>query len=264
MKDFIQKKITALPQFSADICEILNIFEKSNDDIIFALTDSNYKSEILNLANNHFLQKNAIFKELKDALNFYGKEEVKAFFLFAVFRKMLPNELTNYKIDAKNFTEISLLRNALMFEWIQNFENVNAEILSTTILIEFSRIFIDELITNLGVEISFYDEIKHCIFPTDFTDVEQKFTGVNREIVAALLFKHFGLDKIALYAKFSSIIDDADEGIKKECAMIKIVKTAVNIYHRLDERSIDNTLNLLDEHIFEQDAFVRSIKKLNL
>lgn len=59
---------------------------------------------------------------------------------------------------------------------------------------------------------------------------------------------------------FSSIIDDADEDIKKECAMIKIVKTAVNIYHRLDERSIDNTLNLLDEHIFEQDAFVRSIK----
>ena len=82
--------------------------------------------------------------------------------------------------------------------------------------------------------------------------------------MAALLFKHFGLDKIALYAKFSSIIDDADEDIKKECAMIKIVKTAVNIYHRLDERSIDNTLNLLDEHIFEQDAFVRSIKKLNL
>lgn len=258
MTKFISTKISNLERFDSEILEILQNF---NAEI---LENSKFKDEILKLANNKFLCKISSVNTIKSAFEIYGKEEIFALFLFVIFRQKFSGGLNAYKITPENFTEISLMRNALMFFWLKNFTNADKILLSVTILIEFSRFFIDECIANLGKNGEFYREIKHCVFPHDFTDVERKFCGSDRESVAFALFKHFGLDKIAQYSLFAGLIDEADESIKKECAMIKIVKTAVNIYHRLDELSIDNTLNLLDEYIFEQDAFIEASKSVSL
>ncbi|MBP5778689.1 MAG: hypothetical protein J6W17_01855, partial [Campylobacter sp.] len=84
----------------------------------------------------------------------------------------------------------------------------------------------------------------------------------DRESVISKIFLHLGFDEMAYLARFSSLIDDADFDIKIPCAMIKVVKTVVNIYHRVDETSIDHTLNLLVEFGFEQEAFLSATKKI--
>ena len=201
---------------------------------------------------------------LQRAFELYGHEQMRAFFLFAVFDEMLKPDLQAYRIDREKLTQVSLLRNLLMFSWIKSYPQIEQSILSSVILVEFGRVFIDEQVCAAGKAEEFYHAIKGSIFPQDFTDVEMKFTGTNRESVSHALFAHFGLEQIAQDALYSNAPDDASFKNKSRYAMLKIAKTAVNIYHHFDELSIDNALNLLVEFGFEQEAFLEAKGEISI
>ncbi|WP_298029502.1 hypothetical protein [uncultured Campylobacter sp.] len=201
---------------------------------------------------------------LQRAFELYGREQMRAFFLFAVFDEMLKPSLQAYRIDREKLTQVSLLRNLLMFSWIKSYPQIEQSILSSVILVEFGRVFIDEQVCAAGKAEEFYHAIKGSIFPQDFTDVEMKFTGTNRESVSHALFAHFGLEQIAQDALYSNAPDDAPFENKSRYAMLKITKTAVNIYHHFDELSIDNALNLLVEFGFEQEAFLEAKGEISI
>ncbi len=201
---------------------------------------------------------------LQRAFELYGREQMRAFFLFAVFDEMLKPDLQAYRIDREKLTQVSLLRNLLMFSWIKSYPQIEQSILSSVILVEFGRVFIDEQVCAAGKAEEFYHAIKGSIFPQDFTDVEMKFSGTNRESVSHALFAHFGLEQIAQDALYSNAPDDAPFENKSRYAMLKIAKTAVNIYHHFDELSIDNALNLLVEFGFEQEAFLEAKGEISI
>ena len=201
---------------------------------------------------------------LQRAFELYGREQMRAFFLFAVFDAMLKPDLQAYRIDREKLTQVSLLRNLLMFSWIKSYPQIEQSILSSVILVEFGRVFIDEQVCAAGKAEEFYHAIKGSIFPQDFTDVEMKFSGTNRESVSHALFAHFGLEQIAQDALYSNAPDDAPFENKSRYAMLKIAKTAVNIYHHFDELSIDNALNLLVEFGFEQEAFLEAKGEISI
>ena len=201
---------------------------------------------------------------LQRAFELYGREQMRAFFLFAVFDAMLKPSLQAYRIDREKLTQVSLLRNLLMFSWIKSYPQIEQNILSSVILVEFGRVFIDEQVCAAGRAEEFYHAIKGSIFPQDFTDVEMKFCGTNRESVSHALFAHFGLEQIAQDALYSNAPDDAPFENKSRYAMLKIAKTAVNIYHHFDELSIDNALNLLVEFGFEQEAFLEAKGEISI
>ena len=201
---------------------------------------------------------------LQRAFELYGREQMRAFFLFAVFDEMLKPSLRAYRIDRKKLTQVSLLRNLLMFSWIKSYPQIEQNILSSVILVEFGRVFIDEQVCAAGKAEEFYHAIKGSIFPQDFTDVEMEFSGTNRESVSHALFAHFGLGQIAQDALYSNAPDDAPFENKSRYAMLKIAKTAVNIYHHFDELSIDNALNLLVEFGFEQEAFLEAKGEISI
>ena len=201
---------------------------------------------------------------LQRAFELYGREQMRAFFLFAVFDAMLKPDLQAYRIDREKLTQVSLLRNLLMFSWIKSYPQIEQSILSSVILVEFGRVFIDEQVCAAGKAEEFYHAIKGSIFPQDFTDVEMKFCGTNRESVSHALFAHFGLEQIAQDALYSNAPDDAPFENKSRYAMLKIAKTAVNIYHHFDELSIDNALNLLVEFGFEQEAFLEAKGEISI
>lgn len=201
---------------------------------------------------------------LQLAFELYGREQMRAFFLFAVFDEMLKPDLQAYRIDREKLTQVSLLRNLLMFSWIKSYPQIERSILSSVILVEFGRVFIDEQVCAAGKAEEFYHAIKGSIFPQDFTDVEMEFSGTNRESVSHALFAHFGLEQIAQDALYSNAPDDAPFENKSRYAMLKIAKTAVNIYHRFDELSIDNALNLLVEFGFEQEAFLEAKGEISI
>ena len=201
---------------------------------------------------------------LQRAFELYGREQMRAFFLFAVFDAMLKPDLQAYRIDREKLTQVSLLRNLLMFSWIKSYPQIEQSILSSVILVEFGRVFIDEQVCAAGKAEEFYHAIKGSIFPQDFTDVEMEFSGTNRESVSHALFAHFGLEQIAQDALYSNAPDDAPFENKSRYAMLKIAKTAVNIYHRFDELSIDNALNLLVEFGFEQEAFLEAKGEISI
>ncbi|WP_291937960.1 hypothetical protein [Campylobacter sp.] len=201
---------------------------------------------------------------LQRAFELYGREQMRAFFLFAVFDEMLRPSLQAYRIDREKLTQVSLLRNLLMFSWIKSYPQIEQSILSSVILVEFGRVFIDEQVCAAGKAEEFYHAIKGSIFPQDFTDVEMKFCGTNRESVSHALFAHFGLEQIAQDALYSNALDDAPFENKSRYAMLKIAKTAVNIYHHFDELSIDNALNLLVEFGFEQEAFLEAKGEISI
>nr|WP_315046838.1 hypothetical protein [uncultured Campylobacter sp.] len=202
--------------------------------------------------------------KLQRAFELYGREQMRAFFLFAVFDEMLKPDLQAYRIDREKLTQVSLLRNLLMFSWIKSYPQIEQSILSSVILVEFGRVFIDEQVCAAGKAEEFYHAIKGSIFPQDFTDVEMKFCGTNRESVSHALFAHFGLERIAQDALYSNAPDDAPFENKSRYAMLKIAKTAVNIYHHFDELSIDNALNLLVEFGFEQEAFLEAKGEISI
>lgn len=202
--------------------------------------------------------------KLQRAFELYGREQMRAFFLFAVFDEMLKPVLQAYRIDREKLTQVSLLRNLLMFSWIKSYPQIEQSILSSVILVEFGRVFIDEQVCAAGKAEEFYHAIKGSIFPQDFTDVEMEFSGTNRESVSHALFAHFGLEQVAQDALYSNAPDDAPFENKSRYAMLKITKTAVNIYHHFDELSIDNALNLLVEFGFEQEAFLEAKGEISI
>ncbi len=201
---------------------------------------------------------------LQRAFELYGREQMRAFFLFAVFDEMLKPDLQAYRIDREKLMQVSLLRNLLMFSWIKSYPQIEQSILSSVILVEFGRVFIDEQVCAAGKAEEFYHAIKGSIFPQDFTDVEMEFSGTNRESVSHALFAHFGLEQIAQDVLYSNATDDAPFENKSRYAMLKIAKTAVNIYHHFDELSIDNALNLLVEFGFEQEAFLEAKGEISI
>lgn len=201
---------------------------------------------------------------LQRAFELYGREQMRAFFLFAIFDEMLKPSLQAYRIDREKLTQVSLLRNLLMFSWIKSYPQIEQSILSSVILVEFGRVFIDEQVCAAGKAEEFYHAIKGSIFPQDFTDVEMEFSGTSRESVSHALFAHFGLEQIAQDALYSNAPDDAPFENKSRYAMLKIAKTAVNIYHHFDELSIDNALNLLVEFGFEQEAFLEAKGEISI
>lgn len=201
---------------------------------------------------------------LQRAFELCGREQMRAFFLFAVFDEMLKPDLQAYRIDREKLTQVSLLRNLLMFSWIKSYPQIEQSILSSVILVEFGRVFIDEQVCAAGKAEEFYHAIKGSIFPQDFTDVEMEFSGTSRESVSHALFAHFGLEQIAQDALYSNAPDDAPFENKSRYAMLKIAKTAVNIYHHFDELSIDNALNLLVEFGFEQEAFLEAKGEISI
>ena len=201
---------------------------------------------------------------LQRAFELCGREQMRAFFLFAVFDEMLKPDLQAYRIDREKLTQVSLLRNLLMFSWIKSYPQIEQNILSSVILVEFGRVFIDEQVCAAGKAEEFYHAIKGSIFPQDFTDVEMEFSGTSRESVSHALFAHFGLEQIAQDALYSNAPDDAPFENKSRYAMLKIAKTAVNIYHHFDELSIDNALNLLVEFGFEQEAFLEAKGEISI
>ena len=201
---------------------------------------------------------------LQRAFELCGREQMRAFFLFAVFDEMLKPDLQAYRIDREKLTQVSLLRNLLMFSWIKSYPQIEQSILSSVILVEFGRVFIDEQVCAAGKAEEFYHAIKGSIFPQDFTDVEMEFSGTSRESVSHALFAHFGLEQIAQHALYSNAPDDAPFENKSRYAMLKIAKTAVNIYHHFDELSIDNALNLLVEFGFEQEAFLEAKGEISI
>ena len=201
---------------------------------------------------------------LQRAFELYGREQMRAFFLLAVFDAILKPDLQAYRIDREKLTQVSLLRNLLMFSWIKSYPQIEQSILSSVILVEFGRVFIDEQVCAAGKTEEFYHAIKGSIFPQDFTDVEMEFSGTNRESVSHALFAHFGLEQIAQDALYSNAPDDAPFENKSRYAMLKIAKTAVNIYHHFDELSIDNALNLLVEFGFEQEAFLEAKGEISI
>ena len=201
---------------------------------------------------------------LQRAFELYGREQMRAFFLFAVFDAMLKPDLQAYRIDREKLTQVSLLRNLLMFSWIKSYPQIEQSILSSVILVEFGRVFIDEQVCATGKAEEFYHAIKGSIFPQDFTDVEMEFSGTNRESVSHALFAHFGLEQISQDALYSNAPDDAPFENKSRYAMLKIAKTAVNVYHHFDELSIDNALNLLVEFGFEQEAFLEAKGEISI
>lgn len=263
MNKFINDKILSLEKFDDEFLSLISTIKNSNDNekIINSISKfRNLESEICEIINSPYFDFGS--RNLDEILKIYGKDEILALVLFIKFSKIMPTELKSYHIKSENFKTISLMRNALMFEWLKSMPNADKSLLSAIILAEFGRIYIDEYLVHVKKESAFYKEIKHCIFPSDFNDVEREFSGVDREIVGGALLGYFGLNEIAAVVKNSNKIDEADLEIKRSCAILSVTKTAVNIYHRLDDLSLDNTLRLLDEYSFEQESFILAAQKV--
>lgn len=266
MNKFITNKISNLAKFDEYFADLIPEFlSKTNKEIYNHMANSELLERVITLANSSYFKTQTTLKNIDDVMDYYGKWELFAFIIYAYFEKILVLQLPSYHISKQDFEEISLTRNAIMFEWIRDNHDEKYQFLpAATIALEFGRVLIDDMLMNLNKSEEFYEEIKDCVFPSDFFDVERKFCGCDRESVNVALFSHFGLSDISILIKFSNLIDDADFEIKDQCAMLKVVKTAISIYHRLDEISIENTLNLLDELMFEQDAFLKAAKKVVL
>ncbi|MDA3047636.1 MULTISPECIES: hypothetical protein [unclassified Campylobacter] len=257
MQSFISEKIASMPKFNDKILKILSSFENasSDDEVIFQIMNNpEFESRILDYAFSTFAQI-SMEKTLPNAFKFYGREGVRALFLFSIFKGKFELNFECYKTDRARFNEISLKRHLFLKEWIKFYPEISPDILSSVILMDFGRVFISEYIAKHDKNSEFYLHIKNCLFPQDFTDVEMRFTGMSRESVGEVLFKHFGLEKIAKDIYFSDLIDEAPFESARRYEMLKVAKTVMGIYHCFDERSIDNALNLLVEFGLEQEAF---------
>ena len=266
MQSFIGEKIASMPKFNDKILKILSSFNNasSDDEIIFQIMNNpEFESRILDYAFSTFAQI-SMEKTLPNAFKFYGREGVRALFLFSIFKGKFNLNFECYKIDRARFNEISLKRHLFLKEWIKFYPQINPDILSSMILMDFGRVFISEFISQKDKNGEFYLYIKNCLFPQDFTDVEMRFTGMSRESVGRVLFGHFGLEKIANDIYFSDFIDDAPYEKIIRYEMLKVAKTAIGIYHCFDEQSIDNALNLLVEFGLEQEAFFEAKLKAGL
>jgi thiamine-phosphate kinase len=268
MNESVFKKIKALPPLDDTIIQIQRLHADENSSINdltkVVEKDPMLTANILRSANSPLYGFSQEITTIARAISLFGMATIRGFALSSTIKKSFSINLEPYGITAQDFLNISIIQNALMYNWYSKIKPKSLEILApASFMLEVGKIVLaHELIENKQ-EAGFREKIKNIASPIDLALLETEILDMTNEEVTAKIFEQWNLEtELSNSILYSNAPEEAPDHIKEYAKALKVVKTAVNIFNQLDDISIKNTMPILDEYGFGHDTFLMAVAKV--
>ncbi|CAD7287435.1 hypothetical protein LMG7974_00314 [Campylobacter majalis] len=268
MNDSIYSKIKTLPPLDDTVIRVQQICSDENssiNDLTKVIEkDPMLTANILHSANSPLYGFSKEVTTVARAISLFGMATVRGFALASAIKRSFSINLDPYLITSHDFLNISMMQNALMYNWYTKIKPKDLEILSpASFMLEVGKIVMAKEILESGFDVDFKSKIKELTHPSDLVMLESDFLQITNEEITAKIFEQWNLESELVGAiLYSNEPDDAPKHIKDYARALKVVKTAINIFNQIDEVSIQNTLPLLDEYGYDHDTFLMATAKV--
>lgn len=264
MKETILAKIKALPPLDDTIIKIQSICMDKNSSLS-ELTkviekDPMLTANILKAANSPLYGFSREVKNVNHAISLFGMSTIRGFALSSAIRQNFKINLSPYNIDNNRFLSITNMQSALMLNW---YSKIDRELLGVLVpasfLMEVGKIILAHEVIEEHRESEFSTKIKEFCTPFELSHFEKDVFGFDNECIAAKIFEQWNLEiELVEAIRFSNDPSHAPSHIEPYAKALQIVKSAVNIYEQLSEKSVENALNLIRQHSMDEALFLKA------
>ncbi|MDO5045951.1 HDOD domain-containing protein [Campylobacter sp.] len=268
MNQSIYKHIKALPPLDDTVIKIQAICADENSSLgdlaQIIEKDPMLTANILRSANSPLYGFSREITTISRAVSLFGMATIRGFALSSAVKKSFQINLEPYDITSQDFLNISIMQNALMYHWYSKINPRSLTILSpASFMLEVGKIVLSHELVEAGKDADFKAKLKEISNPFDLSELENETLDISNETVTAKIFEQWNLEaELVDSILYSNSPEDAPEHIKSYSVALRIVKNAVNIFHQLDDESIQNTLPFLDEYGFAHDKFLEAVAKV--
>lgn len=268
MNESIYKHIKALPPLDDTIIKIQTVCSDDNSSLNdlsqIVEKDPMLTANILRSANSPLYGFSREITTISRAVTLFGMATIRGFALSSAVKKSFKINLDPYGITSQDFLNISIMQNALMYNWYSKINASELAVLSpASFMLEVGKIVISNELNETGKADDFKAKLKSISSPFDLSELENEMVGISNETVTAKIFEQWNLEPELVDAiLYSNNPDDAPEHIKNYSKALKVVKNAVNIFNQLNDDNLQNTLMCLDEYGFAQDKFLEAVAKV--
>ena len=266
MNKKLNTRIKSLPPLPESVVKIQQICTNPNatikDLISVVEKDPLLTVNILKAANSPLYGFSREINSISQAVSLFGMATIKGFALASAVKRNFKIDLTPYDRTANDFSRISNLQSALMFQWYSKVDRTKLEILVPAAFLDgvgqvvvASQVISDEKL----------DEFRNDILNSELVEeVEKKFYEMANEEVSAEIFNEWKLEPlISEVIRGSLDPKNCSDDIKDYAYALRIVREAVNIKEQFTENSINKALKLIDEVGLDRDVFLSVVKHLS-
>ncbi|MCX6074215.1 MAG: HDOD domain-containing protein [Campylobacterales bacterium] len=261
----IISKINSLPPFPQSIIKLEEAFRmgEPNMKTIVSIIEGDplLTAGILAKVNAPvFGLKNHIVSVMQ-AVTLFGLNTVRASALKATMERNFEIDMSPYAISNEDFSKISAMQNALMFQWYMGIDVQRAKIMiPIAFIMETGKV----LIAKEVVESSYGEMFRDALMQSSsISQVESDFTGTTSTKICALLFKHWNFETI--FAELMENIDnekEIDSEIKDMVLALKAVRTAINVKEQLSDASIEEGAKIVLKMGYDSTRFVNAARRI--
>ena len=145
MNDSIYKKIKTLPPLDDTVIQIQRLCADENSSIgdltKIIEKDPMLTANILRSANSPLYGFSKEITTIARAISLFGMATIRGFALSSAIKKSFSVNLEPYGITSQDFLNISMIQNALMYNWYSKVKPKNLEILSpASFMLEIGKI----------------------------------------------------------------------------------------------------------------------------
>ena len=193
MNDSIYKKIKTLPPLDDTVIQIQRLCADENSSIgdltKIIEKDPMLTANILRSANSPLYGFSKEITTIARAISLFGMATIRGFALSSAIKKSFSVNLEPYGITSQDFLNISMIQNALMYNWYSKVKPKNLEILSpASFMLEIGKIVLSHELNENKEADEFKSRLANIVYPSDLGLLETEFLDITNEEVTAKIF----------------------------------------------------------------------------
>jgi HD-like signal output (HDOD) protein len=268
MDSHILKKIKALPPLDDTVMKIQRICTDKNsslNDLVKVVeSDPMLTANILKSSNSPLYGFSREIKNITHAISLFGMATIRGFALSSAIKQNIKIDLSPYDITNNKFLDVSVTQSALMFNW---YSKVNREMIDILVpaafMMEVGKIIIAHEILEQKKEEEFKTKLKNISAVSELSNLEKEVVGFSNEEITAKIFEQWNLEsELVESIRCSNVPQDTPEHILPYAKALFIVKNSVNVFHQLDDETLNSVSDLLESYDLDKDTFFNAVEKV--
>jgi len=265
MTEAILKKIKQLPPLPESAMKIEAIYQdpdSSFQDMVKVLEkDPLLTADILKAANSPLYGFSREINAISQAVGLFGMGTIRGFALASIVKKSFTLDLSPYGISNDTFSAISTKESGLMTSWCLRKENKLMGILSpASFLVEIGKVIIAQQIIAENKQAEFRDALAEL---QDVDGAEAEIVGATTAEVSAKIFEQWkfeeGLVNVILH---SDDPENADEEYQRAAAILKTVRTSVQLNATISDQSAEKAKALIEKYGLDLESYENALENV--
>jgi HD-like signal output (HDOD) protein len=260
-------RVESLPPLPESVLQIEQLFSQGDPDIDKLVkiieADPLLTTDVLAKANAPYYGFSKTIVSVLQVVTLFGSTQIRSLVLSASIERGFDVDLSPYDISTTMFSQISTMQSELVFQWYMGVNiDIARDVTPIAFLMEIGKILIaKDVIENKKTQ-EFLEDLHRY---NDIDYVENMYTMMTTAQINALIFERLNLNE-SFYETMRYL--DKEKKIPKSLEemviALRVVRTAVNMQEQLSEDSLANALEILQEHKYNPNTFLRAAKRIKM